>query len=209
MNNPTQLPWITTYSGRRFFLTRATPNDIFIEDIAHGLSNICRYVGQCREFYSVAEHSVRMAEVALTPRMKLLALLHDAPEAYIGDMGSLLKASLPQYKAVESYLMGVIGKRFSLEEPTSFEIATTKLLDEQIRTPEVLSLFPVHEGWVLLDFDSGTLKPYGTIHPWSPKKAERKFFKMFKELYGRTKDNRKRSAGGLVSLPAGRAQQPA
>lgn len=173
-------PWITTFSGRQFFLTRATINDIFIEDIAHGLSNICRYVGQCKTFYSVAEHSVRMAGVALTPRMKLLALLHDAPEAFLSDLPTPIKEGLPVYKALESALLNVICERYGLILITDFEASTVKLLDVQMRTPEVCSLFPIHTGWgsLLVDYD------YGTIHPWSPKKAEKKFLRMFRGLYG-------------------------
>ena len=168
-------PWITTYSGRQFFITRATVDDIYIEDIAHGLSNICRYVGQCKVFYSVAEHSVRMCELA-PDNLKLPVLLHDASEAYLGDLSSLVKHFLPLYKKMEDYLLNVIFAKYSIKWDPAI-----KTLDEWIRAPEVLSLFPAHSGWVLNR--SGGERDYSDIVPWYPKRAEKKFLKMFKRLY--------------------------
>lgn len=175
--------WITTFSGRQFFITRATVDDIYIEDIAHGLSNICRYVGQCKTFYSVAEHSARMAEMASIPSEKLLALLHDAPEAYLNDMPSLVKQCLPVYKEMEAYLFNVILDKYGIRHCPlmNFDMDTVKLLDKVIRTPEVTSLFPAHDGWT---FSWTKMESeYGRIRPWSHRKAEKKFLKMFKKLY--------------------------
>lgn len=177
-------PWITTFSGRQFFITRATPDDIYIEDIAHGLSNICRYVGQCKEFYSVAEHAVRMAEMAWSPSMKFLALMHDSPEAYLNDLSSLIKDCLPVYKEMEGYLHNVIFDKYGIKHCPlmNFDADSVKALDGMIRTPEVLSLFTAHDGWHLEDC------VYGRIRPWSNKKAERRFLKMFKKLYKEVND---------------------
>lgn len=169
-------PWITTYSGRQFFVTHATVDDIYIEDIAHGLSNICRYVGQVRVFYSVAEHSVRMCELA-PDDLKLSVLMHDAPEAYLNDLPSLVKRCLPLYVEMEDDLLDIIFAKYFIKwDPI------IKLLDEQIRTPEVLSLFPAHDGW---EFSWTRVEcDYGPIKPWSHKKAEKRFLKMFRKLYG-------------------------
>ena len=179
-------PWITTYTGKQFFLTRATVDDVCIEDIAHGLSNTCRYAGQSRTFYSVAEHSVRMAEVvSFSSETMLVALLHDAAEAYLGDVTSMVKARLPVYKEMEQYLQYVIYDKYNIRHCPSMnqDIECVKALDIMIRTPEVKSLFPRKYNawsWKLIDYD------YGDIHPWSHKKAEKKFLKMFKRLYEHT-----------------------
>lgn len=174
-------PWITTYSGRQFFLTHATADDIYIEDIAHALSNVCRYVGQCRVFYSVAEHSVRMAELMISryiPELALPTLLHDSPEAYLNDVNTNLKWRLPAYREIEAYLLGVIlGKYMRPQYYTPQSMRMIKALDSMIRTPEVLSLFPAHDGWVFDDLE------YEHVKPWSHKKAEKKFLKMFRKLY--------------------------
>ncbi len=96
--------WTQTFTGRKFWPLDVRAGDICIEDIAHALSMICRFGGHCFKFYSVAEHSVRVSHVAeektaqtamATPErirsVALRALLHDAAEAYIGDMVRPLK----------------------------------------------------------------------------------------------------------------------
>lgn len=179
-------PQITTFSGRQFFITRATPDNIYIEDIAHGLSNICRYVGQCRDFYSVAEHSVRMVEMAHTPSLRLHALLHDAAEAYLGDVSTEVKRCLPVYIEMEVNLTKVIFDKYGIRhyQLVDFNASSIKILDAKIRTPEVLSLFPLRDDW---NFSWTRVEcDYGHIHPWSSKKAEKKFLKMFRRLYGYT-----------------------
>ena len=177
----TNKPWITTYLGRQFFFTDPTIHDIFIEDIAHGLSNVCRYAGQCSVFYSVAEHSVRMSELAPTPRLKLLTLLHDGSEAYIGDVSSMLKKELHLYQEIETIITTVIQQRYGLIDLTEFEVAAVKELDAQIRTPEVLSLFPRHDGWT---FSWSKVEcEYPPIKPWPPKLAEKRFLSIFRRLY--------------------------
>lgn len=78
--------WIQTRSGLAFSLTNPTPDRILLEDIAYPLARIARFNGHTlhRE-YSVAEHSIRVAAI-VPPELKLPALLHDAHEAYIGDI---------------------------------------------------------------------------------------------------------------------------
>src|ERR1035441_1601867 len=98
---------ITTFSGVRFWPLIPNPADIRIEDIAHALSNQCRFGGHTREFYSVAEHSVRVSQLC-TPENALWGLLHDASEAYLSDVTAPI-TELPQleaYRAAERSLQG-------------------------------------------------------------------------------------------------------
>jgi hypothetical protein len=77
---------VVTASGRLVDLTHPDPASIFIEDIAHALSHLCRFSGMTNPLYTVAQHSVL---VSLHPAVKgyeLEALLHDATEAYTGDL---------------------------------------------------------------------------------------------------------------------------
>ena len=83
-------PWIQTFTGKRFHLFDPSPDEVCIEDIAHALSNICRFGGHCLTHLSVAEHSVTVSR-HVRPSLALPALLHDAPEAYIGDIVTPLK----------------------------------------------------------------------------------------------------------------------
>src|SRR5271165_5200280 len=101
--------YLSTYTGKKFFPYDPRPEQICIEDIAHGLSMLCRFVGQCRFFSSVAEHSIAVARL-LPANLKLFGLLHDASEAYLADLPRPVKAGLPEYKAIEANVERVSGK---------------------------------------------------------------------------------------------------
>ena len=110
-------------SGRRLDLLDPTPVDIEIEDIAHGLAFVARWNGQTRGdyAYSVAEHSLLVEEIFarlgpdISPRWRLAALLHDAPEYVIGDMISPVKAAVgPGYGSLDERLTAAIHLRFGL-----------------------------------------------------------------------------------------------
>jgi 5'-deoxynucleotidase YfbR-like HD superfamily hydrolase len=62
---------------------------------------LCRFAGQCRFFFCVAEHSIAVARL-LPANLKLFGLLHDASEAYLADLPRPVKAGLPEYKAIEA-----------------------------------------------------------------------------------------------------------
>lgn len=85
-------PFIITYTGKKFTYDMVYPCDICIEDIAHALSQLCRYTGHTNTFYSVAQHCLLIADkIPGGPEVKLAALLHDAAEAYVNDLASPLK----------------------------------------------------------------------------------------------------------------------
>ena len=107
-------PWIETYTGKKFWFDRYNPENITIEDIAHALSNVCRYSGHCNRYYSVAEHSYYVSFL-VPPELALEGLLHDASEAYMADMPSPLKQLLPEYKNIEKEVMRQVAEKFSLE----------------------------------------------------------------------------------------------
>ncbi len=91
------------HSGHDIDPLNVKPADITIEDIAHGLSMTCRFAGQCRLYYSVAQHSV-LVSTLVPESMALWGLLHDASEAYLGDIYGPLKQYLPNYLAIENHL---------------------------------------------------------------------------------------------------------
>ncbi len=95
--------FITTYTGLEFDYDDFKPDDIDIRDIAHSLSHLCRFCGHTNIFYSVAQHCLLVSEkIPGGPEVKLAALLHDASEAYVGDLPGPLKKWL-----VLSYVMDV------------------------------------------------------------------------------------------------------
>lgn len=111
--------WIETVSGVRIEFLDPKPSQIQIKDIAHALSNNCRFTGQCSKFYSVAEHSWHVARMLEgTPlEVQLGGLLHDASEAYLADIATPVKRELPEYKVIEDNLMTAIAKRYNFEWP--------------------------------------------------------------------------------------------
>lgn len=128
------MSWIATFSGNRFWPLHPTAADIRIEDIAHALSNICRFTGHCREFYSVAEHSVHVSRVC-DPKDALWGLLHDASEAYICDVARPIKPMLTNYRSIEHEIMLCVCERFGLDpiQPDSVTIADDRLLATEAR----------------------------------------------------------------------------
>lgn len=106
-------PTIMLASGRLFDFLDPHGSDFGIDDIAQGLAHICRYAGQCRAFYSVAEHSILVADIA--EDFAYEALLHDAAEAFIGDITRPLKQLLPEYKRIEAAVEDAIIERFGMD----------------------------------------------------------------------------------------------
>ncbi|WP_407605347.1 NAD(P)-binding domain-containing protein, partial [Pseudomonas aeruginosa] len=92
--------YVSTFSGNRFYPLRPHIDKVAIEDIAHGLAYQCRFNGQTQVFYSIAQHSLIVASL-VPPPLRLAALLHDAAEAYLGDMVKPLKVLLPEFAALE------------------------------------------------------------------------------------------------------------
>ncbi len=116
-------PWIETYSGKKFYFLDPTPDMVDIEDIAHSLSNQCRFAGHVSKFYSVAEHSINVCNLVQRAtrddRLSLAALLHDASEAYLIDIPSPIKQHLPGYKDIELRVMAAVGYKFGFDWPPS------------------------------------------------------------------------------------------
>lgn len=128
--------WMMTYTGRKFFPLDPRAEDIDLKDIAWGLAHQCRYNGHGRFYYSVAEHSVLLSTHFAETTLAREALLHDAAEAYIGDVIRPLKRSLPQFVEIEAKLERVIFGRFGLPLALRAEVKaadTTILTDERNR----------------------------------------------------------------------------
>ena len=133
------MTWIQTYTGRKFDLLDPQPDMIALEDIAHHLSMQCRFNGACREFYSVAQHSVHVAEL-LPPELQAHGLLHDAAEAYIGDMVRPLKRLLPTFADVERNILAAIGRRFEIGLLSVAKLAAVKAADNTMLATEARDL---------------------------------------------------------------------
>lgn len=109
---------INTYSGIEFNLLNPTSEMINITDIAKGLAYKGHFGGQTPYYFSIAQHSTLVYNLlnkqCNDKKLLLLALLHDASEAYIGDMLSPIKKMMPQFCEIEDNLMQVICEKFNL-----------------------------------------------------------------------------------------------
>jgi len=124
-------------SGMPFYPLAPRPEDICIYDIAHALANICRFGGHCKSFYSVAAHSL-LASTLVPPELKLAALLHDATEAYIGDMISPLKHAMPEFKTIERGVWLAVAERFDLPVDLPTEIHEADIMALAIERRDVV-----------------------------------------------------------------------
>lgn len=169
--------WQNLIGGRALHLDPIDPEEIFIEDIAHALGNICRWGGHVEEFYSVAQHCV-LASRLTDAKFALVALMHDASEAYMGDMIRPLKRIMPAFEVYEEKLMFAISVRFGFEWPMPPEVA---LADNQLLCHEHRTM----RGKVnpaLWDPHPDVPIDLPEIHPWSPTFAKKQFLKRFREL---------------------------
>ena len=166
--------WLATYTGTWILPLDPDPKAITIDDIAHALSNQCRFTGHTRRFYSTAQHSVLVSSIVPESDM-LWGLLHDASEAYLSDIARPIKHAAGSfgktYKRAEAKLTLAIAERFGLplEMPASIKDADRMLLRAEQRDlmPNDPSEGPIYDKY---------------IDPWGPAKAERKFLERFKEL---------------------------
>lgn len=177
--------WMSTYTGKKFWPLDPRPEDICIVDIAHALSLISRFGGHTNEFYSVAQHSVHVA-YSLPEETRLWGLLHDATEAYIGDMILPLKASeeFQNFVTVEARLMAAVCERFGLPKtpPPAVKVADRTMLVTEAR--DLMEHTP--EEWhKALGVEPQIFK----VSPWSPLVAESMFLDAFDKLTSKTPEN--------------------
>ncbi len=196
-------PWIQTYTGRAFDLLNPRPEQIDPLDIAHALANLCRFTGHVRVFYSVAQHSCLVAEItrdlwagergAVCPQVVMrAALLHDAPEAYIGDVSTPLKRALRMadggaeycvspYDSIEATIERAVLDRFGATDARGQAAVLIKRADMIALATEHAALFtgPTPRPWGL---ELPQPWPY-KIEPWAPAVAQQEFLQAF-HFYG-------------------------
>lgn len=169
---------ILTSTAQYFFFDRPEEHDFDIEEIAHALAHLCRYTGHTRTFYSVAQHCVHVSHIV--PReFALCGLMHDASEAYLGDVTKPLKMMLPDYLVIEERVEAAIATQHGL--PFTMPDAV-KRADLTMLVTEKRDLMPVGFN----NSDDGRwpdIKPLPmVIRPWTSQEARQAFVTRYWEL---------------------------
>ena len=160
--------------GHHFDPFNPQPQSIDIRDIAIGLSNTCRFSGQIPEHYSVAQHSVIMSH-QVPDECALEALLHDAAEAYLGDVPRPVKFGLPDYRRLSEIVESAIALKYGLVYPWPDDV---KDADLRIVMTEGRDFGRDTSDWGI------TQAPYEfTIYPLMPQTCADIFMDRFHELY--------------------------
>lgn len=186
VNKSTSIKMMTS-SAQYVDLNKLKTKDISITDVAQALSNLCRYNGHTNKFYSVAEHSVRLTRYAINMfpdgegrTLAKALLLHDATEAYVGDVIYPLKQYLPEFSKLENKIGETIFKKFDIKLTEEQEVKL-KELDRRICFDEMYVLF---NGSVDVKLYEEGIRPLGLQYlflsdedslGWSPSVAYNKF----------------------------------
>ncbi len=140
--------FIGTFTGKEFYFNEPTVDMVDITDIAQALSNLCRYSGHVKKFYSVAEHSSILSWLVYdktgSAKKALGALLHDASEAYLVDIPRPIKPYLVGYEEMELGIESVIQEKFNIEPMCDY----IRHLDSNIVHDEAKQLFLDIPDWV-------------------------------------------------------------
>jgi len=162
--------WFQTYTGRKFWPVSPRVGDFDIKDIAHHLANICRFGGAVKKFYPVAAHCVHVSFL-VPPQFAFEGLMHDAPEAYLGDVIRPLKYQMPQYLHIEAQVWSILARQFGLQFQISPEV---KLADNVALVTERRDLLIHTDNRWSIELER--LQPDKKhIVAMSPKKAEADF----------------------------------
>lgn len=174
--------WIQCSTGTPFYPLDPREEEIFIEDIARGLSQQCRFTGQTNRFYSIAQHSIAVSYI-VPPGLALRGLLHDASEAYLCDIARPLKRLpyMEEYRRVERNLQDTIYRRYKIAGPDSPELHDADARALGAEALELMSPLTRPEEWAWATGIASSLSIFREYMP--PDVALVKFLNRFAELY--------------------------
>ena len=160
---------ICTASGLEFFPLSPRAADVRLADIAHALSHIARFAGHTSQFYSVAQHSVHVVRIMQVRDASWealrLGIVHDAAEAYLGDIPSTIKRTeaFRGYRLAERRVEAAIWDAFAIM-PTTTELDRVKAADRAALEDERAALMPACDWW-------GASRGTTPIDAWNPEHA--------------------------------------
>jgi uncharacterized protein len=160
------MSWIETFSGKQIDLLHPDPEQFTLDDIFHALRYMPRFGGHTNRFYSVGNHSYNVA-LLVPDHLKFQAIMHDATEAFIGDMPTPFKRLMPDYKAAEDRLWMAICTKFSLPyklDPLVKQADAIALIHERDILKPTGIKWPDHENVIRLPVGSFCMKPIAKDH---------------------------------------------
>lgn len=170
--------WIRTFTGKRFYPLKPTIEDIDIVDIAHALSNQCRFSGHAAWHYGVGQHSVYVSQVVRrlggSSTDIMWGLLHDASEAYLVDLPTPVKRQVVGYNDAEKQVMKIVANYFGLPEKMP---EVVKMADEIMLSTEARDLMGNPTDWNLR-----VLPAEFNIVEMSPRQAMKDFIYNFASI---------------------------
>jgi len=174
-------PIIRTFTGKEINPFEIRLGEICIDDIAHGLALCNRFAGQTRYPISVAQHSVYCSRLC---GGSLQALLHDASEAYLGDVTKWVKQTpeMAQFRIIEHNLEKLIFQKFGCEYDIKSEVEEADRIMVRFEGLQGFgsSFFINHPNYPLL-----TKRDTQRIGSWkfiNWRKAEEMFLNCYREL---------------------------
>jgi 5'-deoxynucleotidase YfbR-like HD superfamily hydrolase len=199
---PAPGPYLQTVSGRWVNPFDPDPEQLDAGDIARALANQCRFGGHCRAFYSVAQHSVIVSQLVEErggdAEDAFAALMHDATEAYLGDMPHPLKHRSPlgaAFREAEQRLEAVIRERFAIKA----DVPEIKRVDRALLATERRALSAEEWHWPELE----GVEPLDlALEPWPPDEAARAFLARYAELTAGRDSSPRSSASSPSSSPS-------
>lgn len=179
------MTYIRTLNGTKIDLFRPAENVYDIREIAVALANQCRFNGFVKKFYSVAEHCVRLSHIVPSPYERV-ALLHDAAEAFIGDMVHPLKMvpALEFFREVDIRLTLAIYDRFDLN-PMPEVVRYVSAMDRALCAIEAGHLWYKYyaEDFKYEQWAYECIEDYRIESTMTPGQAERAFVDRFRLLW--------------------------
>jgi hypothetical protein len=172
--------YFRTFTGRRVHSLSPSPDEIDIDDIAHSLAYQCRFLGHTDGFYSVAQHSVLVSQM-VPEQDALWGLLHDAAEAYLGDLPAPIKREpeMHVYRAAEERLLQAVAARFGLPPATPDSV---KRADRIALATEFRDVTTVDDlDWIVGECGFAPSEHLWIV-PWPPAVAEDRFLRRYWDL---------------------------
>jgi uncharacterized protein len=187
--------YITTFTGIHFNLAQPNASMVCIEDIAHHLAMTCRWAGAVQTFFSVAQHSVLVSKI-VPHELKGWALMHDAAEAYIGDLTRPFKVLLRENSigtsivdTIELNILRAVAEKFNLPWPEPKDLA---VYDDQLQKLESIMLINHHDGMFhsregdlceIAGLRPEQVIPPAYLTPMLPEASELMFLSRFRKVF--------------------------